>query len=98
MTTNTFPFEVRLRPGCHNKPNAPVVSRHRTLEAAVRAARRSDRLQVERSNAHGCVWHAPKRRSKYGEGLYGTGPQPGEPSLAECVREAVQRLAAMAEA
>lgn len=98
MTKNTFPFEVRLRPGCYTGAVAPLVSRHRTLEAAVRAARVSDRYQVERADKHGCVWAPPARRSRHGAGLYGTGPQPGEPTIAECVRLAAERLAAMAEA
>lgn len=45
MSAHTY--EVRLAPGCYSGPTAPMVSRHRTLAAAVRQARRSDRWVVE---------------------------------------------------
>lgn len=81
-------YEVRLRPGCYSGPDAPLISRHRSLRAAVAKARRSDRWQVELSTRRGRIWAPPERRSRYGAGLFGSGPQPGEPSLDECVRQA----------
>lgn len=88
-----YPFEVRLRPGCYAGPDAPLVSRHRTLAAAVRQARRSDRWQVERSDRHGCIWAAEPRPSPYGPGLYGMPRRRGEPSLRACIA-AAERAAA----
>lgn len=40
----TYIAHTELAPGCHGKPFAPVVSRHRTFEAAKKAARKNDRL------------------------------------------------------
>lgn len=89
-----YPWHVVLRPGCYRGPDAPLVSEHRTLAAAVRQARRCDRWQVERADRHGCVWAPPSRGGSSGEaGLYGRGPQPGEPSLAECVATAEEEVA-----
>lgn len=84
-----YPWRVVLRPGCYRGPDAPEISQHRTLAAAVRQARRNDRWMVERARTAGCVWAPPHRGGAGGEaGLYGRGPQPGEPTLAECVRDA----------
>ena len=41
-----FPYQVELAPGCYKGPDAPVASRHRTLDAALKAARKSDRLAI----------------------------------------------------
>ena len=83
---SAYPYEVRLAPGCHIGPVAPIVSRHRTLSAAVKAARRSNRLVVKKTGFGGIVW----RVSDYadvglGPGLYG---QPDRRPLSECLREA----------
>lgn len=81
-----YPYEVRVAPGCHGKPVAPLISRHRTLRAAVARARKSNRLVVERSARSGIVWRASQYRDiGLGPGLYG---QPDVRTLAECLREA----------
>lgn len=86
-----YTYEVRLAPGCYRGPEAPLVSRHRTLRAAVARARRSDRYQVERSDSSRCLWRPPARKTPgLGPGLYGTGPQRGEPTLAQCVADAAR--------
>lgn len=43
-----FTHATCVAPGCHGGPTpiGPVVSRHRSLDAAIRAARKSDRLVV----------------------------------------------------
>ena len=43
----SFKYEIRLALGCYSGPESPLISRHKTLAAAVKAARKSDRLQVE---------------------------------------------------
>lgn len=79
-------FEVVAAPGCHREPIAPVVSRHRTLAAAVRAARRSDRLRVEPACSSVCLYQAVSRQpTKHGYGLYGG---PDARPFYECLREA----------
>ena len=88
-------FEVRLRPGCFRGPGpGPLISRHRSLEAAVAKARKSDRWQVETSASFTCIWAAEERRGPLGPGLYGLGPRRGEPSLAACVEQARAALRA----
>lgn len=42
-----MPYVVTLAPGCYSGPDAPVVSRHRTWDAALMAASKSDRLCAE---------------------------------------------------
>ncbi len=65
-------YEVVVAPGCHRQPVAPVVSRHRTLRAAVIAARRSDRLRVEPADRSVCLYQADSAQpTPYGYGLYG---------------------------
>lgn len=70
-----YPYEVRLRPGCYSGPDAPLVSRHRTLRAAVRQARRSDRWQVEPADCCHCLYAIDRDNvsTPYGYGLYGYG-------------------------
>ena len=81
-----YPYEVCVAPGCHGEPSNPVVSRHRTLRAAIVRARRSDRLQVEMAVGGRVLYLPPQRNSTTcGAGRYGAGPQRGEPSLDECV-------------
>jgi hypothetical protein len=49
MTTTMsaqYTHAVVLAAGCYSGPDAPIVSRHRTLAAALKAARRSDRLTI----------------------------------------------------
>lgn len=79
-------YEVVVAPGCHGEPSNPVVSRHRTLRAAVARAIRSDRLRVEPSDGSVCLFQARSHQpTPYGYGLYG-GRHMG--TLAEAVREA----------
>lgn len=82
----TYKYEVVLSPGCHRQPTNPVVSRHRTLRAAVARARRSDRLRVEPADSSVCLYQAQARQpTPHGYGLYGyadTRP------LRECLAEA----------
>lgn len=81
-----YPYEVRMAPGCYSGPGAPLVSRHRTLRAAVARARRSNRLVVERTACSGVIWRVSQYRDVgLGPGLYG---QPDVRPLAACVREA----------
>lgn len=69
---NRHRYEVVIAPGCHSRPIAPVVSRHRTLEAAVRAARRSDRVRVEPADRSVCLYQAQSHQpTRWGYGLYG---------------------------
>lgn len=82
-------YQVVIRPGCHGSVDAPVVSRHRSLAAAVAKARRSDRWEVQRSDAYHRLWAPPCRGDRVlGRGLYGAGPQRGEPPLSVSVSEA----------
>lgn len=65
-------YEVVVAPGCHREPYAPVVSRHRSLAAAVRRAMRSDRLRVEPATHSVCLFQAQSRQpTEYGYGLFG---------------------------
>ena len=71
-TMSAYPYEVVLAPGCYRGPSAPVVSRHRTLEAAVRQARRSDRWRVEPAARSVCLYQAQSHQpTRWGYGLYG---------------------------
>ena len=86
MVTNRYPYELRVAPGCHGSVIAPLVSRHRTLRAAVQAARRSDRVRVEPASSSVCLYQATSRQpTQWGYGLYG-----GREirSLRECLKEA----------
>ena len=81
-----YAYEVVVAPGCHREPFSPVVSRHRTLEAAVRKARRSDRLAVESSARSGVIYRAQSQQpTRWGYGCYGG---PDTRSLRECLAEA----------
>lgn len=79
-------YEIRTAPGCYRGPDAPLVSEHRSLAAAVRAARKNDRVRVEPGTSSVCLYQAKsKQPTKYGYGLYGgadTRP------FAECLAEA----------
>jgi len=80
------PYEVVVAPGCHDRPIAPVISRHRTLRGAVRSARRSDRLQVEPATSSVCLYRAKSRQpTQHGYGAYGG---PDTRPLAVCYAEA----------
>src|SRR5690606_14803951 len=61
----TYKYEVVVAPGCHRQPTNPVVSRHRTLRAAVARARRSDRLRVEPADGGACLYQAQSRQHGY---------------------------------
>ena len=84
----TCHYEVVLAPGCHRQLTNPVISRHRTLRAAVARARKSDRLRVEPADSAVCLYQAKSRQpTPYGYGLYGhadTRP------LRECLAEAAE--------
>lgn len=87
----SYPYEVVLAPGCYGGPSAPVVSRHRSLEAAVRQARRSDRWRVEPATNSVCLYQAQSRQpTRWGYGLFGE-------SDTRTLREAL-RMARAAEA
>jgi hypothetical protein len=68
-----YPYQVVLAPGCHSRPHNPLVSRHRTLAAAVRRAMQSDRLRVEPATHAVCLFQGRSRQlhPQYGYGLYG---------------------------
>ena len=69
---SAYRYHVVEAPGCHGRPTAPVVSRHRTLRAAVREARSSDRLRVELADRAVCLYQATSAQpTRYGYGLYG---------------------------
>lgn len=83
---SAYRYEIRTAPGCCAGPDRPVHSRHRTLEAAVLVARRSDRVVVEPCGASVVLYHARSQQpTRYGYGLYGG---PDTRPLAECVAEA----------
>ena len=92
MTTKPR-YEVCLRPGCYTGVDAPVISRHNSLTEAVKVARKSDRFEVQLSWRKESIWHAPRR----GDSLIGHGPQRGEPSIDESVREAAANERAILE-
>lgn len=84
-------YFVRLRPGCYGEPEAPTIAERDDLAEAVRIARSSDRYRLE--TADGTVlWVPPKRASKHGSGLYGTGPQRGEPPVSDIARALARKL------
>lgn len=88
-------YEVRIAPGCC-RGDRPVLSRHRTLDAAVRAARRSDRTVVERSDSEVVIYHAQARQPhpQLGWGLHGgrdTRDLDTALSMARAADEIVQR-------
>ncbi len=65
-------YEVVVAPGCHREQSNPVVSRHRSLAAAVRRAMQSDRLRVEPAESAVCLFQASSRQpTPQGYGLYG---------------------------
>lgn len=81
-----FKYHVVLAAGCHGQTENPIVSRHKTLEAAVRKARRSDRLAVEPADSYRTLYRAQsKQPTQCGWGCYGG---PDTRSLRECVAEA----------
>lgn len=89
MAMTACPWEVRVADGCHAAPLGPLISRHRTLRAAIKRARRSDRLQVEHCDHNAIVYSNPQRGCpRLGAGRFGRGVQPGEPSLDWAVRQA----------
>lgn len=74
-----YKYCTRIAPGCHQGPDplGSVVSRHRTYDLAVRAARRNDRLVVTRYDDDGAweeiLYQIPAQGSRYGRGRYGNG-------------------------
>ena len=44
--TKSYKFCIRLAAGCYTGATSPIISRHLTLDAAISAAKRSDRLAV----------------------------------------------------
>jgi|SRR5690606_27623920 len=61
----THKYKVVLAPGCYSSPANPVISRYRTLRAAVARARRSDRLRVEPADSSVCLYQAQSRQHGY---------------------------------
>lgn len=89
----SYRYHVVVAPGCHGRPFAPVASRHRTLRAAVIAARRSDRLRVEPADRAVCLYQATSAQpTRYGYGLYGGSDTI---TLAEALSIAERREAAL---
>lgn len=86
-------YEVYVADGCFCGPDAPLVSRHRTLRGAVKKARTSDRLVA---TVDGRVVYSPPVRGDrhYGGGRLGNGPQKGEPSLRDVLRDVLRALGA----
>ena len=72
------------------------MSSHKTLAAAVRAARKSDRLCVQHCSSYTTLYVAECRNDeKLGYGRFGNGPDRHEPSLREAIaaaRQAAQSL------
>jgi len=76
---------TRLAPGCHGEPNwlGPVVSRHKSYEAAAKKARRNDRLAVVEVDETGeaglevLFLVDPQGHPRLGAGRYGRGAQRG---------------------
>ena len=66
-------YRVYLREGCHGDVDPPLVSRHRTLAAALDRARQSDRL-VAVDMLTGERWAIPVLgNDQLGTGAYGDG-------------------------
>ncbi len=85
-------FFVELAQGCYTSPTSPIISRHRTIEGAIRAARKSDRLVVATETGV-VVYRPPQRNGRLGVGRYGEGPRKGEPTIRESVAAAKAILA-----
>jgi hypothetical protein len=66
-------YEVRLAPGCHDRPEAPVVSTWRTWPAALKAAVESDRREAVDTETGRRACLPPMGSPKYGPGRYGKG-------------------------
>lgn len=72
MSSMKHKYEVVIAPGCHGKVFAPVVSRHRSLAAAVRQAMKSDRVEVQPTDSHVTLFRAQsKQPTRWGYGCYG---------------------------
>jgi hypothetical protein len=81
-----YPWRLVVAPGCHRQPENPEISRHRTLLAAVRAARRSDRTRVEHATTSLWGWQPASN----GRGLYGSpSRRPLSEDLAAARRSAI---------
>lgn len=87
-------YEVVMAAGCHRDSTPPVVSRHRSLAAAVRRARRSDRLAVEPADSAVTIYRAQSQQpTKYGFGCYGgADTRPFAVCLAEAVAAERERV------
>lgn len=89
-------YHVVEAPGCHSRPVARVLSRHRTLRAAVRAARCSDRVRVEPADRAVCLYQASSSQpTPWGHGLYGGADTL---TLAEALQIAQRRASDLDEA
>ena len=77
--TTTYTYCTRVAPGCHGGPDrlGSVISRHRALEAAERAASKNDRLVVcsYDEDGAGCevLYQIEDQGSEHGAGRYGRG-------------------------
>lgn len=79
-TTKPAPFRyhVRVAPGCHGGPGrfGGIVSRHRTLERAIAAARRNDRTVVVDDETGDTVYQLGRQdHPTLGAGRFGRGSQ-----------------------
>jgi len=69
----SYPYQVELAPGCHGEPDNPVISRHRTWDAARKKALCSDRLLAVNLET-GEEFQIPGQDDPHlGNGRYGNG-------------------------
>jgi hypothetical protein len=64
-------YHVEIAPGCHSGALAPIVSRHRTWEAAVRKARTSDRYVAVNTDTGERFQIEQRNSPRVGSGRYG---------------------------
>ncbi len=76
----TYKFCTTLAAGCYQSADAPIISRHRTLEAAISKAKKNDRLAVYALAPIGgyqtgdCLFVLPPQGDpRLGHGRYGNG-------------------------
>lgn len=71
-------FIVEIAAGCHGKPIAPIISEHKSWEAAKTKALKSDRW-IAVNKATGERFQIPMQNDKkYGYGRYGNGITPSQ--------------------
>lgn len=71
-------YYVEVAPGCHGRVGAPILSSHRSWDAAKRAALKSDRL-VAINELTGERFQIPQQNDRrYGSGRLGNGISPAK--------------------